>query len=197
MLVLIVLLSYIVGSIPMGYLVVRGLTAQDLRTVGNGRTGGANALRVAGVPAGLLTGLLDVLKGGVGVWVAEAVLPPGSRPLGMALAGLAAVVGHSYSAFLRFRGASAGAPAIGAAFALWPLSVLLVVPVGLAVLLALKVGRLAELAMALALLLLLLGLAYFQQAPQAYVWFGAGAAALLIWQARALLLRRFAGWRER
>ncbi len=198
MLIVLVVLAYVIGSIPMGYLVVRALMRQDLRQAGNGRTGGTNVMRVAGVPAGLLTGLLDVLKGGAGVWLAEALLPPSTRPMGMAMAGLAAVIGHCYSVFLNFRGAPAGgAPAVGAALALWPLSVLIVVPVGAAVLLAVKVGRLAELAMALAILVLLAGLAYFQRAPQAYLWFGVGTTVLLAWQARGILWRRVSALRDR
>jgi glycerol-3-phosphate acyltransferase PlsY len=198
MLILIVALAYVIGSIPMGYLVVKAISRQDVRQIGNGHTGGTSALRAAGVPAGLLTGVLDVLKGAAGVWLAQAVLSPGARPAGMALAGLAAMLGHCYSIFLHFKGAAGGgAPALGAAFAMWPLSVLIAVPVAAVVLLAAKVGRLAELAMALAMLVLLVGLAYFDQVPPAYAWFGAGAVALLAWQARAVLWRRYSAIREK
>ena len=197
MLILTVLVAYVLGSVPMGYLVVKALTRQDLRLTGTGRTGGAGALRAAGLPAGLLTGLLDVLKAAAAVWLAAAVLPPSTRPVGMAAAGLAAIIGHSFSAFLKFRGSAGGAPAVGAALAMSPLSLLVVVPVGIAVLLALKVSKLAELAMAVTMLVIFLGLYYFQDAPVNYAWFAAGAVGLLAWQARSILLRRVSALRGR
>ena len=71
MLFLIVALSYIIGSIPSGYLVVKVFSGQDVREVGSGRTGGTNAMRAAGLTAGVITAVLDTLKGAACVWLAS------------------------------------------------------------------------------------------------------------------------------
>src|ERR671924_11671 len=94
----VVILGYLLGSIPFGLLIVKLKTGKDVRTVESGRTGGTNVVRAAGLGAGLLTALLDVLKGAVSVWIAEAILP--QNPLIHILAPLAAILGHNYSLFL-------------------------------------------------------------------------------------------------
>jgi glycerol-3-phosphate acyltransferase PlsY len=70
-----VIIGYILGSIPFGLIIVKLKTGKDIRTVESGRTGGTNAVRAAGLAAGLLTAILDILKGAVAVWVARALSP--------------------------------------------------------------------------------------------------------------------------
>jgi len=70
-----VAMGYILGSIPFGLLIVKLKTGKDLRTVESGRTGGTNAVRAAGFGAGLLTAVLDVLKGAAAVWIAQTLSP--------------------------------------------------------------------------------------------------------------------------
>jgi glycerol-3-phosphate acyltransferase PlsY len=203
MLILILLLSYLIGSIPMGYVIVKAISGQDVRQVGSGRTGGTNAMRAAGLAAGLLTALLDVLKGGAGVWVAQALLPADQRALGMALAGLAAILGHNYSIFLRFKGGAGGAPAVGAAFALWPLSVLIVLPVGVGILFGIGYASVATLSVAVVITALFAYRIYFMQWPAEYIIYGLGAIALLAWALRPNIRRllrgeeRLIGWRAK
>ena len=72
-----VLLGYLIGSIPFGLVVVKLKTGKDIRTVESGRTGGTNAFRAAGFGAGLLTAFLDIFKGTVAAWIALAVNPDG------------------------------------------------------------------------------------------------------------------------
>ena len=71
----IVILGYIIGSIPFGLLIVKLKTGKDIRDVESGRTGGTNAVRAAGFWAGLLTAILDILKGTGAVWIAQALSP--------------------------------------------------------------------------------------------------------------------------
>jgi len=98
----IVILAYIFGSIPFGLLIVKLKTGKDIREVESGRTGGTNAMRAAGFWAGFATALLDILKGAVGVWVAQ-WLTPNSEWVHV-LAPIAAILGHNYSIFLAERG---------------------------------------------------------------------------------------------
>ncbi len=71
---LVIVLSYLVGSIPFGLIIVKTFTGKDVREVGSGRTGGTNAMRAAGLAAGILTALGDILKGLVSGWLADVLL---------------------------------------------------------------------------------------------------------------------------
>lgn len=122
----VVVFGYILGSIPFGMLIVKFKTGKDLREIESGRTGGTNTVRAAGFLAGLLTAILDILKGAVSAWVAQALVP--GNELIHVLAPVAAIIGHNYSLFLirrdedgrmRFHGGAGGAPAVGGAMGLW------------------------------------------------------------------------------
>jgi glycerol-3-phosphate acyltransferase PlsY len=191
------LAAYLVGSIPFGYVVVRAFSGKDVRDFGSGRTGGTNAMRAAGFGPGLLTALLDLFKASAAVWLAQGVLPEAARPLGMALAGLSAIVGHNYSVFLKFKG-------VGAALAMWPWSVLVVLPVGVGVLYGLGYASVATLSVAVASTALFAYRTYIAHAPGAapeFVLYGLGACVLLAWSLRPNLQRllrgeeRLVGWR--
>ncbi|HJQ15057.1 MAG TPA: glycerol-3-phosphate acyltransferase, partial [Anaerolineales bacterium] len=84
----VVILGYILGSIPSGLIIVKMKTGKDVRTVESGRTGGTNVVRAAGLGPGLLTAFFDIVKGAVSVWVAQAILP--ENPLVHILTPLAA-----------------------------------------------------------------------------------------------------------
>lgn len=122
----VVVFGYVLGSIPFGMLIVKFKTGKDLREIESGRTGGTNTVRAAGFWAGLLTAILDILKGAVSVWVAQAFAP--GNHLIHVLAPVGAILGHNYSLFLirrdedgrmRFHGGAGGAPAVGGAMGLW------------------------------------------------------------------------------
>lgn len=116
-----VLLGYLLGAIPFGYLVVKLARGRDVRTSGSGGTGATNVTRAAGPVAGLITLLLDVGKG-LGAVAAAAWLTR-SEPAWVAAAAVAAIVGHSYPMFLRFRGGKSVATAVGAFVTFAPLAV--------------------------------------------------------------------------
>ncbi|GBD08322.1 Glycerol-3-phosphate acyltransferase [Candidatus Thermoflexus japonica] len=118
--------AYLLGSFPTGWMVVRLLTGQDVRRVGSGRTGGTNAMRAGGLPAGLLTGLGDLLKGALAILLARALFP--DQPMAEGIAGWLVVAGHNWSIWMGFRGGAGTAPNIGAAIALWPPSAAVLLP---------------------------------------------------------------------
>ena len=68
-------ISYILGSIPFGLILVKLKTGQDVRKIQSGRTGGTNAMRAAGLWVGVATALLDLFKGACSVWLAKWVVP--------------------------------------------------------------------------------------------------------------------------
>jgi glycerol-3-phosphate acyltransferase PlsY len=108
-----VLGSYLIGSIPSGYLIVRWLKRIDVRTVGSGNVGATNVTRTAGKGAGLAVLLLDIAKGLLAVWVLAPWLIRPLSPAAQLGCGLAAVVGHAFPIFLNFRGGKGVATTIG------------------------------------------------------------------------------------
>lgn len=109
--------SFAAGAIPFGVVVSRAFYRRDIRTVGSGNIGAANALRALGVKGAVAVLALDALKGALPALAGIAV---GGTPLG-AGAALAAVLGHCFSPFLGFRGGKGVATNFGAVLALaWP-----------------------------------------------------------------------------
>jgi glycerol-3-phosphate acyltransferase PlsY len=127
---LLMVAGYLIGSIPWSVIVSRLTGRPDPRTIGSGRTGGANTMRAMGPGLALLSGILDMLKGTAAVLLARAL---GAGVEVEVLAGMAAIVGHSRSLFLGFGGGRGVAPAFGALLAFQPLVALAVIPVFLGV----------------------------------------------------------------
>jgi len=116
----VILTGYLLGSIPFALLTARRWSLVDLRQVGSGNLGATNVMRASGMRAGVLVALLDILKGAASVVLAERLSANAAAP---ALAGLAAIVGHIYPVWLRFRGGKGVATACGVFSVLAPLAV--------------------------------------------------------------------------
>jgi len=113
---LVVALGYLAGSVPFAFLLARR-RGVDLRRVGSGNIGAANVLRTSGVAHALAAVGLDAAKGAAAVIVAERLTGGPATPVA---AGLAAVIGHSYPVWLRFRGGKGVATAAGVFAVLTP-----------------------------------------------------------------------------
>ena len=105
------IVGYTVGSLPIGYLIASRLRGIDLRRVGSGNVGATNVYRAAGLSTALLVIAVDLAKGAGSVLLAARMLAGPSAPVA---AGVAAVVGHVYPVWLRFRGGKGVATACGA-----------------------------------------------------------------------------------
>jgi glycerol-3-phosphate acyltransferase PlsY len=114
---LLVVAAYVVGSLPTALLVVRRSTGEDIRTTGSGNIGATNATRAAGFRVGAIVTVVDVAKGALPVW-AMSVFNPASVWLAAAM--LAAVIGHCFPVWLRFRGGKGVATGFGAFLVLSP-----------------------------------------------------------------------------
>ena len=147
-----VALAFLAGSFPSGVVLTRLLTGRDVREVGSGNIGAANAARAGGFRVGAAVAVADVLKGLLPVLLARWV---GLEPLPLAVVALAAVLGHDFSLFLRFRGGKGVATTLGVALGLAPLAAALAALCWLLVLLGSGYSSLASL-VALALLPVLL-----------------------------------------
>lgn len=115
--IVIVALSYLLGSIPFGYILVRVFRRQDIRSVGSGNIGATNVIRSGAKGLGALTFLLDTLKGCSAVWlgalIASALAPSMAPRNAEALGALFAVIGHMYPVWLRFHGGKGVATGFG------------------------------------------------------------------------------------
>jgi acyl phosphate:glycerol-3-phosphate acyltransferase len=121
---LIVVLAYLLGSIPFGYLIVHWSGGGDVRATGSGGTGATNVTRRAGKWAGLLTLALDALKGALAVVLARQLLLPNfGIDWWVAAAAFAAIAGHCFPIWLKFRGGKGVATGLGVFLALAPAAV--------------------------------------------------------------------------
>jgi glycerol-3-phosphate acyltransferase PlsY len=197
----VILLSYIIGAIPFGWLIVKLKTGQDIRVIESGRTGGTNAMRAAGFWAGILTALMDILKGATAVWIAKAILP--DAHLLHALAPIAAIIGHNYSIFMperseqgrvvRLRGGAGGAPSVGGAFGLWGPSIFIIVPLGALVFFTLGIASITTMSVAFFAIVIFAIRAWLGLSSWLYVLYGVLAELLLIWALRPNLKKLFSG----
>jgi acyl phosphate:glycerol-3-phosphate acyltransferase len=112
-------IAYLIGAIPFGYLLVRFTTGKDVRAAGSGNIGATNVLRTTGRAAGVATLLLDIAKGYFAVFLAAKMTD--DDPLWMSVAALAVMAGHAFPVFLKFHGGKAVASFIGAFLYLTPL----------------------------------------------------------------------------
>ncbi len=114
-----IVIAYLLGGIPFGFLLVKFTKGADVRESGSGNIGATNVLRTTGRAAGVATLLLDIAKGYVAVWLAAELT--GDAPEWTSLAALAVMAGHAYPVFLKFQGGKAVATFIGAFAYLTPL----------------------------------------------------------------------------
>jgi len=181
--VVLMLIAYLLGSIPMGVVVARVSGGTDPRTVGSGRTGGTNALRALGRGRAAIVVTGDLLKGALPVLLARYVT--GGDPLVEVLCGAAAVAGAIWSVFAGFRSGRGVGTGVGTMLVIQPVAVLLAAPVFIVVIVLTRYVSLGSLigsaAMFPAMLLVLL---VVPDTPLPYVIYTAVGAAL-IWLAHA------------
>jgi acyl phosphate:glycerol-3-phosphate acyltransferase len=181
MMIVVVLAAYLIGSIPFALLLARQWGA-DLRLVGSGNLGAANVMRASGLTAGVLVALLDIGKGAASVWLAARITDGAELP---AVAGLAAIVGHIYPVWLRFRGGKGVATACGVFSILTPAAIPPVLALFAATVWLTKYISLGSVVATLALP----PIAYALGSPAAAVAAGVAAAAMIVFRHRSNVWR--------
>lgn len=185
-----ILAAYCIGSVPFAWLLARRWGANDLRRIGSGNLGAANVLRASGVTAGLLVAVLDVAKGAASVIVATRLANSGAAA---AAAGLAAIVGHIYPVWLRFRGGKGVATACGVFWMLTPVAA----PPALAIFIAtVWLTKYISLGSVLASMALP-PIAYATGSPLSVVIAACAASALIVFRHRSNVMRLRAGTERR
>jgi acyl phosphate:glycerol-3-phosphate acyltransferase len=134
--------GFLLGGIPFGIIVPRLIGGPDPRTLGSGRTGGANVSRAVGFRWAAVSGLLDVAKGAVAVLLIVAI---GGSIVAQVLAALAAIVGHSRSPFIGFSGGRGVAPATGGALIIAPYILAVIFPIFVIVIAITRISSLGSL----------------------------------------------------
>lgn len=180
---MVIILAYLSGSIPMGYLIAR-LYGVDVTAAGSGRTGGTNVLRAAGGSAAGLTVFGDVMKGLVPVFILDLMAPHIIPSIVVALAAAATVLGHNYSIFLKFRGGVGAGTAIGALGGLSFWIGVLATGCALTALALTRYASMLSTAVAVSGVIFLIIFAVLGFVPYAYILAGILIAALIVYALR-------------
>ena len=185
----VVLAAYLLGSIPFALILARRW-GSDLRAVGSGNLGATNVMRASGVRAGVVVAILDMSKGAVSVWLAARISDGAPLP---AAAGLAAIIGHIYPIWLRFRGGKGVATACGVFSILTPLAVPPAIAIFAAAVWLTKYISLGSVLASMALP----PIAYALGSPAPAVIAAAAASAFIVFRHRSNLVRLVAGTERR
>lgn len=188
-----VIAAYLVGAIPWGIVVARVIGGRDPRTIGSGRTGGANVLRALGPGAAAIVGLLDIAKGALVVFLARAA---GADLFVEVLAALAAILGHSRSVYIRFGGGRGVATGFGSLIVLQPMIAGAVIPVYAVVFAISRYSSLGSLAATTAAGLAVAAVALVGGSPGAYLLYGIVGTGM-IWYFHRDNIERLVRGRER
>lgn len=196
----ILLVAYILGSIPFGFILVKAFTGKDVRNVESGRTGGTNAMRAGGFPLGFITSLLDMLKSAAAVWITRYIFQNGYWL--QVFAGFIAVVGHNFSIFMlqkdqlgkiKIGGGAGGTPAVGAIIGFWWPSFFILVPAGYLLVMVVGYASLATLSLPLIGSFILLTRFLYADQPWEYIFSGLLSEILIIWALRPNIKRLMDG----
>ena len=181
--------SYLLGSIPFGYILLRIFRGQDVRQTGSGNIGATNVARSSPV-LGILTLLLDALKGAAAVAVTRALFP--DQMMLAAIAALFAIVGHAFPVWLRFRGGKGVATGLGSFLMLAPKIVLIALGIFVVMVFAFRYVSLASIVTVAVFPLLAWLLKEYGNTPVVLV-FMAAASALIIAKHGGNIRRLLAG----
>ena len=187
---IVILCSYLIGSIPTGYIIVKLKTGQDIRTVGSGSTGATNVKRVMGKKWFFIVMILDAIKGALPVVLAylfaTAFANIGLLPV---LAAVFAIIGHSKSIFLKFTGGKSVASGVGTLLALnWQAGLIIAVVWTIITWFSRYVSLGSIIALALAPVIM-----WLLDSPLAYVIYSLIAAIYVIYLHRENIKRLIAG----
>ncbi|HWX17990.1 MAG TPA: glycerol-3-phosphate 1-O-acyltransferase PlsY [Chthoniobacterales bacterium] len=192
------LISYLIGSVPSGYLAGR-VAGIDIRKVGSGNIGATNVLRVLGKRYGYPVFLFDFAKGTAAVEISILIFNSThqaevSRELCAILAGVSSVIGHSYPVWLGFKGGKGVATSFGVVFGLIPLAALIAVVVWLIMFGTTRYVSVASMTAALALPVTVLVMLYVKLlSGLTLLLFSICLAAIVIWRHRSNLSRLMSG----
>lgn len=192
-----VVIAYLLGSIPFGLIIGKLKGSVDVRKYGSGKTGATNVMRTVGTKFGILTMILDVVKAAGAVVLAGVIINSGALTIGsiplhqmaQVTAGLAAVAGHNWPVFARFKGGRGVTAYFGTVFAIYPPAAIFGVEVLAISALRSRHMSLGSILGVLATWCLLVPLTIIYDSPPIYLAYGLAATVLLIYQHRGNISR--------
>lgn len=193
--------SYLLGSIPFGYLAGR-FAGIDIRNFGSGNIGATNAVRVLGKKYGYPVFALDFLKGlgavRISMLMAQGPPPGWNSPeiFGIAAA-ISCVIGHSYPPWLKFKGGKGVATSAGALFALAPVAGFVGIAIWMVTFWVTRYVSLASVTAAIALPVVIWAIRWRNENAKAIFYFSVCVAAIVIWRHRSNLSRLLRGTEPR
>ena len=190
----VVVISYLVGSLSWGYMLLRWRLGMDVREFGSGRTGMSNVLRTGGGKSAAVVLALDIAKGVVVVLLAREVI---GTYLGEVVAALVSLVGHNWPVFLGFRGGRGILTALGGLSMMTPVPAVVATVTFLVTALGSRYISLGSIIGVLAGAASLVGLALIGWYSITYTVFAGAAAAMIIWQHRDNIQRLINGSERR
>lgn len=126
--ILTIIIYFLCGSIPTGYLIIKKLYGIDIRTQGSGNIGSTNVKRIAGTKTAIITQIIDILKGivpmSLGICLAKYIELPVSLNIYLSIIALSVILGHDYTPFLKFNGGKGANTTIGAFILIAPIPTL-------------------------------------------------------------------------
>jgi len=192
--VAVVVIAYLIGSIPFGLIIGKLKSGVDIREYGSGKTGATNVMRTAGTKLGVLTVVLDVVKAAGAVMLATVIINGGSGSLtiggvsiywqhiAQVVAGLAVVAGHNWPVFAKFKGGRGVTAYFGTLFAIFPPAGILGAEVVAIAALRSRHMSLGSILGALAAWCLMVPLTIAYDFPPIYLAYGLVVIALLVYQ---------------
>ena len=193
MIVLMLILSYLIGAIPNGYVIGKVFFKKDIREFGSGNTGATNSFRVLGKPAGFIVTFLDIFKGFITVffplWFSVHAQGPISTFFTHGLiVGIFAIIGHVYPIYLKFKGGKAVATSAGVVLGVNPILLLILAVIFFGILYLTKYVSLSSIIAAISCVI---GSLIIHD----YILFGMSAfvSIILIFRHRSNIVRNFKG----
>lgn len=162
--IIILLLGYLLGSIPSALIVGKLWKGKDVRNYGSGNLGATNVLRVLGWGPAIVTGIMDVGKGILTIFLAQRIIP--RDYLFILLSAGCAIIGHSYPIFANFKGGRSVGVSFGILFYLFPKACLLILPIGILIVFLTKYKSVASIICSILFPFILY---YFENPPQEYL----------------------------
>lgn len=188
--IIVLLFSYLLGSIPNGYIFGKQFAGKDIRNYGSGNVGATNVARVAGYKVGLLVAILDITKGFLSVYIAKSFLLPEYSMAFVFIAAILAIIGHDWSLFLSFEGGKGVATSVGVILSLFPLAFIVLFVVWIVMIYLTKMVSVGSILGAISLPISIL---FIYSSKISYIIFGIIIAALVIFSHRSNIKRILKG----
>lgn len=203
----IIVIAYLLGSIPFGLIIGKVSKGIDVTKYGSGKIGGTNVMRAVGTKAGILTIVLDICKAAGAVVLAKVIIDPGMLTIAGAnihyyqatqvMAGLAVLAGHNWSIFLKFKGGRGVASFFGTLIPIFPPAAIFGGEVLAIVALNSKYMSLASITSVFATWCLLIPMTIAYNLPPIYLAYSLAATAMVIYQHRGNIIRLQQGTERR